>query len=87
MGIVEVEVARIADREQVLAMLAARRIDAKAVDGSDGWLGIEVPCGDGQQDQLCDDLLAELESFVSADGVPLVPLRANDAIFLRPPGD
>jgi hypothetical protein len=86
MEIVEIEVARVADREQVLALLAARRIDARAVDRADGALGIEVSCGDGQQDRVCGDLLAELESWVSADGVPLVPLRADDAIFLRPPG-
>lgn len=84
---VEVELARVVDRDRLLAALAERRIDAKAVDEPGGRLAIEVPCDDGDQGRVCDELLAELESWVTADGIPLVPLRTHDSIVLRPPGD
>jgi hypothetical protein len=87
MEMLEVEVARTVDRDQVLQALAARRIEAKPLDEHDGRLAIEVACADGERDDVCDELFAELEAWITEEGVPLVPLRANGSIFLRPPGD
>jgi hypothetical protein len=87
MEMLEVEVARIVDRDQLLEALAARKIEARPIDEQDGRLAIEVACGDGEREHVCDDLIAELEAWVTADGIPLVPMQAHGSIFLRPPGD
>jgi hypothetical protein len=84
MNMVEVEVARIVDRDHLLEALAQRGVEAHAVE-EDDRLTVEVPCPDGEHEELCDDLVAELESWVMAEGIPLVPVRTDDSIFLRPP--
>jgi hypothetical protein len=87
MEMLEVEVARTVDRDQLLLALAARRIEARPVDEPDGRLAIEVACADGERDDVSDELFAELESWIKAEGLLLVPVRVNGSIFLRPPGD
>jgi hypothetical protein len=83
---IELQMARLVDRDAVLEALRERGVEAEAID-EEGTLGVRVPCGDGESDRTCDDLLAEMESLVADAGLPLVPQRGDGFVFLRPPGD
>ena len=85
MDSVPVEVTRVPDRDELLRVLAERGLDARAVDGD--WLGIEIPCGDGDDDQACADVAHQVETLIADAGLPLVPVLADGRIFVRPPGD
>ena len=76
MGVVEVETARLPDREAVLALLQERGVTAEPRED----LSIDVR---GERDEV----LAELEALVREAELPLVPVEADGRIFLRPPGD
>jgi hypothetical protein len=80
---VHVELSRTNDRDQVLQALAQRGHEARPTE-EDGWPAIEVPC-DGDAARACDDLVAELETLVGELAVPLVPVRGDGVIYLRPP--
>ena len=54
MDTVQVEAARIPDRDRLLAELRDSGLDARAVDE----VGIEVPYFDGAPEKLADELLA-----------------------------
>ncbi len=79
---VQVEVARTVERDELLEVLRAHGLDAKPVEGD--ALGIEIPCN-ADEGQLCDDVIAEVEEFIAEAGLPLVPVRTNGAVFVRPP--
>jgi hypothetical protein len=81
---VHVELPRITDRDQVLEALAQRGHEARPTE-QDGWPAIEVPCGEGNAGKTCDDLVAELETLVGELDVPLVPVRGDGVVYLRPP--
>jgi hypothetical protein len=83
---VELHVARIVDREALVEVLRASGIDSEPID-ADGVLGIRVPCGDGDSEPTCEELLAQLERLVAGTELPLVPQRGDGFVFLRPPGD
>ena len=85
MGAVHVETARFADRDRVVQALAARGHETRPID-EDGLPAIEVPCG-GDSEAACDDLIAELESLVGELDAPLVPIRGDGVVFLRPPAN
>ena len=76
-----VEAARIPDRDRLLGLLKIHGIDARAVDE----VGIEVPCGQGQTGQACDELLGEVETAIMDLGAPFVPTKHEDVIYIRPP--
>jgi hypothetical protein len=78
---VHVEAARIPDRDRLLGLLKINGIDARAVDE----VGIEVPCGDGDAEQACEDLLGEVEAAIMELGAPFVPTKHEDVIYIRPP--
>jgi hypothetical protein len=79
---VQVEAARIPDRDRLLETLAEQGLDARPVDE----IGIEVPCGD-DADGTCDQLLVYVEDVVMDLGAPFVPVKHNGVIYLRPPTD
>ena len=81
--IVHVEVARTAERDELLRALTERGLDAQPVD-DDAMPAIEVPCGDDAE-RSCDEVLGEVEAWIAESGVPLVPEIAERAVFLRPP--
>ncbi len=81
---VEVELPRLPERDELLHALEAQGIDARAVDADD-HIGIEVPCGE-DADRTCDEIVHQLDAWVSATGLPLVPVKANGHVYLRPPG-
>ena len=75
---IQVEAARIPDRDRVLRELESQGIEARPV----GEVEIEVSAGaDG------DDLLKHVETVVFQIGEPFVPVKKDGTIYLRPPGD
>jgi hypothetical protein len=77
---VQVEAARIPDRDRLLQELLAAGLDARAIDE----VCIEVPCGD-DAGQACDDLYAHAESMIIKLGAPFVPIKHEGVIYIRPP--
>jgi hypothetical protein len=77
---VQVEAARIPDRDRLLELLEAEGLSAQAVNE----VGIEVPCGydDGG---ACDDVLASVEAVIMDLGAPFVPIKHDGVIYIRPP--
>jgi hypothetical protein len=76
---VQVEAARIPDRDRLLQELRDAGVDAKPVDE----VGIEVPCGDAEQ--ACDDVFALAEDAIMNIGAPFVPTKHEGTIYIRPP--
>ena len=83
---IELQVARVVDREALLEMLRAQGVDAEPLEG-DEVLGVRIPCGDGESERACEELLARMEVLVADTELPLVPQRGDGFVFLRPPGD
>ena len=77
---VQVEAARIPDRDRLLEELRAAGIEAHPVDE----IGIEVPCG-VDSEQTCDDLFAHAEHAIMSIGAPFVPVKHEGTIYIRPP--
>jgi hypothetical protein len=78
MAAIAVQTMRTVDRDWLLQTLAEHGHDARPV-GGDG-LAVEVSC------EGCEKLYSELEHLVGELGLPLVPLVAEGAVILRPPG-
>lgn len=81
MANVEIEAARIPDRDRLLDLLQENGLDAQAVDE----IGIGVPCGDADAGDACDDLLASVEHVIMDLGAPFVPIKHDGVIYIRPP--
>ena len=77
---VEVEAARIPDRDRLLQELREAGLDARPVDE----VGIEVP-DEGQPDQMVEELFAHAESVIMSIGAPFVPITHEGTIYIRPP--
>jgi hypothetical protein len=77
---VQVEAARIPDRDRLLKELQAAGVDARPIEE----VCIEVPCGD-DSDGACDDLYARAESVIMSLGAPFVPIKHDGVIYIRPP--
>jgi hypothetical protein len=77
--VVQVEAARIPDRDRLLQELREAGLDARPIDE----VCIEVPCGDAEQ--ACDDLLALAEDAIMSIGAPFVPMKHDGTIYIRPP--
>ena len=77
---VQVEAARIPDRDRLLAELRKAGLDAQPVDE----VGIEVPCG-SDTDAAGDELLVQTEHLITRLGAPFVPQKHESAIYIRPP--
>ncbi|HEY7017912.1 MAG TPA: hypothetical protein VH297_05535 [Gaiellaceae bacterium] len=76
---VQVEAARIPDRDRLLEELREAGLDARPVDE----VGIEVPAGEG--DEIADELFAHAESVIMRIGAPFVPIEHEGTIYIRPP--
>jgi hypothetical protein len=77
---VQVEAARIPDRDRLLRELRKSGLEARAVDE----VGIEVPA-EGQSDQLADELFGHAEQVIMSIGAPFVPIKHEGTIYIRPP--
>jgi hypothetical protein len=83
---IQVQVARVVDREAILEVLEANGMAAQPIE-EEGVLGFRIPCEDGESERACDDLVATVESLIADAGLPLVPQRGDGFVFLRPPAD
>ncbi len=77
---VEVQAARIPDRDRLLQELRDSGLEASPVDE----VCIEVPCGNDREG-ACDDLLAHAENLIMSIGAPFVPIKHDSTIYIRPP--
>ena len=79
-GTIHVEAARIPDRDRLLHELEAHGLDARPVDE----VGIAVPT-EGDEQQLADDVFAQVEDVIMRIGAPFVPIKHEGVIYIRPP--
>ena len=77
---VEVEAARIPDRDRLLQELRDAGLDARPVDE----VGIEVPVH-GDAEAVTDELFAHAESVIMRIGAPFVPIKHEGTVYFRPP--
>ena len=78
--VIDVEAARIPDRDQLLRLLREHGLDAQPHNE----LGIQVPCGEDDPG-ACDDLFSYVEGVVMDLGAQMVPIKHEGVIYLRPP--
>ena len=77
---VQVEAARIPDRDRLLEELRESGLDARPVEE----VGIEVPV-EGDGNEIADELFAHAESVIISIGAPFVPIKHEGTIYIRPP--
>jgi hypothetical protein len=77
---VQVEAARIPDRDRLLQELRAAGLDARPVNE----VGIEVPL-EAKAEEAADEVLAHAESVIIRTGAPFVPIKHEGTIYIRPP--
>ena len=77
---VQVEAARIPDRDRLLQELRENGLEARAVDE----IGIEVTV-DGDGEEAADELFRHAESVIMRIGAPFVPIQHDGTIYIRPP--
>ena len=82
MKTIGVDVPTLPERDELLRALEARGLSPAAVD-TDDHLGIEIPCEDVEL--ACDEVMYELESWIAQTGLPLVPIKGDGHVYLRPP--
>jgi hypothetical protein len=76
----EVEAARIPDRDRLLGELREAGLDASPVDE----VGIEVRVS-GDTDELRDEVFAHVEDVTMRIGANFVPIKHEGVIYVRPP--
>jgi len=76
---VQVEAARIPDRDRLLQELREAGLDARPI----GEVSIEVPCG--ALEEASEELLALAEDAIMSIGAPFVPIKHKGTIYIRPP--
>ena len=72
-----VEAARIPDRDRLLYELREAGLDARPLDE----VGIGVRTDDGGGNEL----LTRIESMIMSHGAPFVPIKHDGVIYIRPP--
>jgi hypothetical protein len=77
---IQVEAARIPDRDRLLRALREHGLDATAVDE----LAISVPAGDDER-RVSDDVFAQVENLIMRVGSTFVPIKHEHVIYIRPP--
>ena len=76
---VQVEAARIPDRDKLLEILVGHGLDAKPIDE------VEIEVRYKDTDDAGDAVLAEVEHVVMSLGAPFVPMKHEGVIYIRPP--
>jgi hypothetical protein len=77
---VQVEAARIPDRDRLLEELRENGLDAKPVDE----IGIEVTV-EGDSEEAADELFKHAERVIMSIGAHFVPIKHDGTIYIRPP--
>jgi hypothetical protein len=76
---VQVEAARIPDRDRLLCELRDAGLDARPV----GEIGIEV--SSSGEPGIAKELFAHAEAMIVSIGAPFVPIQHEGVIYIRPP--
>jgi len=76
MGAIQVEAARIPDRDELLALLHEHGLDAEP----ENELGIVVAHQDSDNEVFCT-----VEELIMNIGAPFVPIKHEAVIYIRPP--
>ena len=76
----EVEAARIPDRDRLLKELREAGLDAQPVDE----VGIEVRVGENAE-VVGDEVFAHVEEVTMRIGANFVPIKHEGVIYIRPP--
>jgi hypothetical protein len=76
---VQMEAARIPDRDRMMEILREHGFDPRPVDE----VGIEVPCDDAAH--TSDEVFGYVEGLVIELGDPFVPIKHEGVVYLRPP--
>jgi hypothetical protein len=76
---VQVEAARIPDRDKLLEILVEHGLDARPVDE------VEIEVRFEESGDAGDAVLAEVEHVVMSLGAPFVPMKHEGVIYVRPP--
>jgi 2-phospho-L-lactate transferase/gluconeogenesis factor (CofD/UPF0052 family) len=77
---VQIEAARIPDRDRLLEELRAAGLDARPVND----VGIEVPL-EADAAEAAVEVLAHAESVIMRTGSSFVPIKHEGTIYIRPP--
>jgi hypothetical protein len=77
---VQVEAARIPDRDRLLEELRASGLAARPVDEVE----IEVKL-ESEAEEAADEVLAHAETVIMSIGAPFVPVKHEGTIYIRPP--
>jgi hypothetical protein len=77
---VQVEAARVPDRDRLLEELRASDLEARPV----GEVEIEVQV-ESEAEEAVDEVLAHAESVIMSIGAPFVPVKHEGTIYIRPP--
>jgi hypothetical protein len=80
--VLEIELPRVPDRDELLSSLREHGFDARAVD-RDGFCALKVmDAGAGRE------LMEAVDTWIAESGVPLVPEHMSEgSCLLRPSGD
>jgi hypothetical protein len=77
---VQVEAARIPDRDRLLEELRVSGLDARPVDEVEIEVRVE-----SDAEEAADEVLAHAESVIMSIGAPFVPIKHEGTIYIRPP--
>jgi hypothetical protein len=77
---VQVEAARIPDRDRLLEELREAGLDAQPVDEIE--IAVAVP---SDADDAADEVLGHAENVIMSIGAPFVPIKHEGTIYIRPP--
>jgi hypothetical protein len=77
---IQVEAARIPDRDRLLRELCEAGLDARPV----GETIIEVSC-EREPERIAEELFAHAEAVILSIGAPFVPIEHEGVIYIRPP--
>ena len=76
MDSIQVEAARIPDRDKLLALLREHGLEAQP----ENEVGIVVPNQDGDA-----EVYSTVEDLIMQIGAPFVPIKHDQVIYIRPP--
>jgi hypothetical protein len=80
-SMIQVEAARIPDRDRLLRELAEHGLEAHPVNE----IGIEVRCDNADEERVSGDVFAQVQETIMRIGAPFVPLEHDGVIYIRPP--
>ena len=78
---IQVEAARIPDRDRLLSELLDHGLEARPVNE----VGIAVAAADEDAESVSDEVFAQVQDLIMRIGAPFVPIKHEGVIYIRPP--